>query len=75
MNIPLHYRIMAGFVCSLVDLLKLLQDTETKPDDCRFESKILIGGGLCSQNIQTKSFLPFLKRELSTAKRVDVVPR
>ena len=66
------------------DLLKMLQDTGTKPDDCRFECKIFDGGALIHflspknatllfSEYSHQIFLPFLERELSTVKRVDVV--
>ena len=48
---------MAGFVCLLVDLLKLFQDTETKPDNSRFECKSVTRYRF--QNIRTKSFCHF----------------
>ena len=66
------------------DLLKMLQDTGTKPHDCRFECKIFDGGALIHflspknatllfSEYSHQIFLPFLERELSTVKRVDVV--
>ena len=66
------------------DLLKLLQDAETKPDDCSFECRIFDGGalihifnpknaGLIFSEYSNQVFLPFLKRELLNAKRVDIV--